>query len=212
MGLFEKHGLWIAAMFLLTLAGCGASENGGGAAANTPSVTESARLTVGFDYQSQRGAASNQFAVWIEDADGELVKTLYATAFTANGGYEIRPDSILNWVAKSGLPDMPKAQVDAITGATPKSGKLAYVWDLTDGDGDAVPDGDYAFVVEGTLRMKNFVLFEGDIAVGGDRAIVNAEPAYHFEADDEFRYDALTEDSTEIGMIGNVTAEYVPAD
>jgi hypothetical protein len=209
MALFVSHRLLAAAMLLFTLAGCGAAENGG--AANAPSVTESAHLTVSFDYQSQSGAASNQFAVWIEDADGKLVKTLYATAFTANGGYARRPDSILNWVAKSELPNMPKAQVDAITGATPKSGKLSYVWDLTDGDGNTVPDGNYAFTVEGTLRMKNFVLYSGDIAVGGARTTVNAEPAYHFEADDEFRYDALTEDSAEARMIGNVTVEYVPA-
>jgi hypothetical protein len=148
--------------------------------------------------------------VWIEDADGNLVKTLYATKFTANGGYKNRPDSILNWVAKSGLSGMPKAAVDAITGATPKSGALSFAWDLTDG-GDAVaPDGDYTFVIEGTMRWKNYVLYTGGITIGGEQAVITAKPVYHFEADGD--NGALTEDSAEVKMITNVTAEYIPAD
>jgi hypothetical protein len=102
---------------------------------------------------------------------------------------------------------MPKEQVDAITSATPPSGKLSYTWDLTGGDGNAVPDGSYTFVVEGTLRWKNYVLFRGDITIGGESATTTAEAAYHFEASGG--NDALTADSAEAGMLANVKAEYM---
>jgi hypothetical protein len=202
--------LLLMVLFLYTLAGCGAAERGG----NTipPPMSETKRgagqVTVNFDYAAQPGSASNQFAVWIEDAAGKLVKTLYATKFTANGGYKNRPDSILNWVAKSGLADMSKMQVDAITGATPKSGKLSYVWDLTGNDGNAVPDGSYTAIIEGTMRWKNYVLFSGSIDVGGGQASIAVEPVFHFEADGGNV--ALAEDSAETNMITNVIAEYVP--
>jgi hypothetical protein len=164
------------------------------------------RATIAFDYQSQPGHASNQFALWIEDGDGKLVKTLYATRFTAAGGYKNRPDSILTWVQKSGLPERTEAEVDAITAATPKSGRLSYVWDLTDNGGNPVPAGTYSFVVEGTLRWKNYVLYSGSIAVGGAASSIAAEPVYHFEAGGNQA--ALAEDAAETGMITNVTAEY----
>lgn len=199
--------LFLAALLILALAGCGAKASGGNA--SVPPQTEKGALTVSFDYQAQSGHASNQFAIWIEDASGKLVKTLYATKFTANGGYSNRPDSIKNWVAKSGLADMTKTQVDAVSGATPKTGKLTYTWDLTDSDGNAVSDGSYTYMVEGTIRWKNYILFSGVINIGGGQATVVAAPSYHFEADDS--NNALTESSIESSMISNVTAEYIPA-
>jgi hypothetical protein len=199
--------LLVAMLLMFTLAGCGNGENG--EAATPPSQTKAGQMTVSFDYLLQSGHASNQFAVWIEDESGNLVRTLYATEYTAGGGYRDRPDSISNWVAKTALDDMAKEQIDAVTGATPKSGKLSYVWDLTDSSGDSVPEGNYTFVVEGTMRWKNYVLFSGDVAVGGDQAAVTAKPGYHIEADGD--NGALTADSTEATMITNVMAEYVPA-
>ncbi|MDR0381906.1 MAG: DUF2271 domain-containing protein [Oscillospiraceae bacterium] len=199
----------IAIFMALLLAGCAGAPDQSTPTPPTGMQTDARRMVISFDYQSQSGHASNQFAVWIEDADGNLVKTLYATAFTANGGYKRRPDSILNWVRQSGLAALSKAEVDAVTGATPKSGNLSYVWDLTDGAGGAAPEGAYTFVVEGTMRWKNYVLYSGAIAIGGESAMITAEPFYHFEADGGNA--ALTEDSAETDMITNVTAAYIPA-
>ena len=162
--------------------------------------------TVSFDYERQSGSASNQFAVWIEDLDGSLVKTLYATRYTANGGYKNRPDSIPVWVEKSGLADMSEEAVDAVTGATPRAGGLEYVWDLTDAEGQTVPEGEYRYVVEGTLRWKNQVVFSGAITVGVEANLSEAEAEYTFEGGGSQQ--ALTEASEEINMISAVKAEY----
>ncbi|NLI53422.1 MAG: DUF2271 domain-containing protein [Clostridiales bacterium] len=185
---------------LLFIAGCGAPA---AADAQTPG---SDAVVISFDFQKQSGYASNQFAVWIEDADGAFVKTLYATRFTASGGYRQRPDAIPVWVERSGLAEMD--DVDAITGATPKSGALRFVWDLTDADGERVPDGTYRFFVEGTLRWKNQVLFSGELTLDGSAASAEATPQYAFEASPE--QPALTDESPERGMITAVRAEYIP--
>ena len=38
-------------------------------------------LEISFDYQVQPGPGSNQFAVWIENTNGEVVKTIIANNF-----------------------------------------------------------------------------------------------------------------------------------
>jgi hypothetical protein len=168
----------------------------------------SGEIVITFDYEKQSGSASNQFAVWIENMDGQLVKTLYATRYTANGGYKDRPDSIAVWVEKSDLASMQKSDVDAITGATPKAGSLSYTWDLTDADGVLVSPDKYFFMVEGTLRWKNYVLYSGVIDVSAAAVTVTADAEFFYETSD--RYDALTDNSPENSMISFVTASFVP--
>ena len=191
-------------IFLLTamllLLGCGAP-----ASANTPARADDI-VAIAFDYQKQAGYASNQFAVWIEDADGVLVKTLFVTRFTANGGSEKRPDAIPVWVKQSGLAQ--GAEQDAVSGATPKSGSLRYVWDLTDQNGERVKDGTYTYYVEGTLRWKNHVLFSGEITLNGEAITSTATGTYSYVASDDQA--ALSDDAPEHNMIQNVTASYIP--
>lgn len=175
---------------------------------NNPPSFESGMLTITFDYEKQSGSASNQFAVWIEDMDGNYINTLYATRWTANGGYKTRPDSIALWVEKSGLDSMQKSEVDAIAGATPKAGNLFYSWNLTDTNSKTVLPGDYKFFVEGTLRWKNRVIYSGVIEIGGSPVTVSANAEFIYEASD--KQAALTETSPENSMIGSVTASFVP--
>ncbi|MFP3152944.1 DUF2271 domain-containing protein [Lachnospiraceae bacterium ZAX-1] len=191
-------------VLLVSLSAC----KDGNGQSETP-TPESGTLTVTFDFEKQSGYASNQFAVWIEDADGNLIKTLYATHFTANGGYKIRPDSIPEWGEKSGLATMTKSEVDAISGATPKAGTLSYIWDLTHANGDTVSLGEYIFFVEGSLRWKNRVLYSGIIAIGDATATVEANAEYFYEVSDN--QPALSSDSPENSMVSVATASFVPA-
>jgi hypothetical protein len=161
-------------------------------------------VVVSFDYARQSGHASNQFAVWIEDENGKFIKTLYATRFTAAGGYEIRPDSIPARVESAGLSSLSDARADAVSGATPQPGRLEYVWDLTDENGGAPESARYLFFVEGSLRWKNRVLYTGeiDLKVGG---VIEPQAEFYYAASDG--QPALTDASPERGMISAVKAE-----
>jgi hypothetical protein len=168
----------------------------------------SGELIISFDYTKQSGSASNQYAVWIEDINGMYIKTLYATKWAAEGGYKSRPDAIAFWVTRANRASMPDAEVDAVSGATPKTGPQSYTWDLTDKDGSPVPVGEYMFLVEGTLRWKNFAIYSGVISIGDAPVTVTADRGYVYEKSDSNK--ALTEDSPENNMIGTVTATFTP--
>ena len=68
-------------------------------------------LEVSFDYQKQAGPGSNQYAVWIENEKGDVVKTLFVTSYTTKGrvrgneqpmrGYVKRPNCVPTWVKAS---------------------------------------------------------------------------------------------------------------
>jgi len=177
---------------------------------NSASSTPTGEVVVTFDYEKQSGSASNQYAVWVEDMDGNYLNTLYATQWTATGGYKNRPDSIALWVEKSGIADMPDYYVDAISGATPKSsGSQSYSWNLKDINGDTVSPGEYRVFVEGTLRWKNYVLYSGVITIGDTPATVHADAEFIYEASD--RQAALTGESPENAMIGAVRLSFVLA-
>jgi hypothetical protein len=150
---------------------------------------------VSFAFNKQGGFASNQFAVWVEDSQGRHVKTLYATRFTANGGWKKRESSIPLWVKQSGLGGMNKSQIDALTGPTPRSGTLRYVWDGTNQAGLAAEAGAYKVFVEATLRNENRVLYTADITLGGS-GVVTPSPRYFGNS------------TAERGMIGQITVTF----
>jgi hypothetical protein len=144
--------------------------------------TTKAVAELSFTYTRLSGMASNQFAVWVEDEQGKFVKTLYATKFTAKGGWKRRETSIPVWVKKSGLANLTGAQVDAITGATPKKGTLVYTWDGADSNGKAVSAGNYILFLEGTLRRENQVLYRAPISLGKVSAAAEVSPEYKGDA------------------------------
>jgi hypothetical protein len=135
-------------------------------------------VEISFTYTRQGGFGSNQFALWITDAQGNYIKTLYVTRFTASGGYAKRPQSIPDWVKASGLAGMSKDQVDAITGATPRTGALSYRWDGTNQAGAAVPPGEYRVFLEASLRNENRVLYSATVHLGASSGPVELQPRY----------------------------------
>lgn len=125
-------------------------------------------LEISFDFTRQRTIASNQYAVWIEDAEGNMVKTLYVTAFTGRGGYLRRPDCLPTWVKKANPASLAPEEIDAISSATPKSGQQTYTWDGKDEEGNYVSLGEYRFFIEATLYWSNRVVFTGTFVYGGE--------------------------------------------
>lgn len=129
-------------------------------------------LEVSFNYQKQAGAGSNQYAVWIENAKGECVKTLFVTSFTTKGrargnapaqrGYVMRPTCVPAWVKASNAASKSDQQLDAVTGATPQSnGTQTFTWNFKDEQGKAVPNGTYKVKVEATLYFESDIIYTG---------------------------------------------------
>ena len=129
-------------------------------------------LEVSFNYQKQAGPGSNQYAVWIENNKGEVVKTLFVTSYTTKGrtrageepmrGYVKRPNCVPTWVKASKASEKSDQQLDPFTGATPQAGGLqTFVWDFTDQQGKAVPQGTYKVLVEATLYQASDIIYSG---------------------------------------------------
>jgi hypothetical protein len=159
-----KKVLFVFILTTIVLVGCTGKKQ----ARQTEGVLQQDKaLELTFTFTRQSGHASNQFAVWIEDANGQHVKTIYATRFTANGGWRRRSDSIPNWVRQSDISNMTRVQTDAISGATPRTGIQNFIWDGTDSRGLTVPFGEYILFLEGTLRWENQVIYRVPIQFGG---------------------------------------------
>ena len=133
------------------------------------------RLEVSFNYQRQNGPGSNQYAVWIENDKGEVVKTLFVTSFTTKGrargneqpmrGYVKRPACVPIWVKAAKANDLTDQQLDVVTGATPQvSGTQNFIWDFTDQEGKTVKKGTYKVFVEATLFNASTITYSGSFS------------------------------------------------
>jgi hypothetical protein len=132
-------------------------------------------LEVSFNYQKQAGPGSNQYAVWIENDKGNVVKTLFVTSFTTKArargnaqpqrGYVLRPNCVPTWVKASKASEKTDQQLDAFTGATPQaSGVQTFTWNFTDQQGKAVPQGTFKVFVEATLFNNSVILYSGSFS------------------------------------------------
>ena len=132
-------------------------------------------LEISFNYAKQSGPGSNQYAVWIEDEEGTVVKTLFVTAFTSKGrsrggqpaqrGYTFRPTCVPSWVKAVKAETLTDAQMDAFTGATPaSSGVQTFIWDFTDQEGEAVPAGAYKVYLQATYYNEGIVTYSASFS------------------------------------------------
>lgn len=159
-------------------------------------------LEISFNYTKQAGPGSNQYAVWVENAQGEVVKTLFVTEFTSKGrsrdgskparGYTYRPSCVPTWVQHIDAENQPDELMDAVTGATPaESGVQTFVWDFTDQNGNTVTKGTYRFYVEATYNGASVVTHTGTVNFGAPAADLPVETSYIEETED--RKDMITE-------------------
>lgn len=81
-----------------------------------------------------------QTGVWVEDADGRFVKTLYVSGFSSFA--KEKQVNLPAWSKSS------EFETDGTTGASIDWGKHAYSWDLTDHRGNRVRDGLYKVNIE----------------------------------------------------------------
>ncbi|MDT0306433.1 DUF2271 domain-containing protein [Streptomyces sp. DSM 44917] len=170
--------------------------------ATLPPTAESTGL-VRISYRLHRipTHASNQLAVWIEDASGAYVRTLFATSFTANGGYNRRPESLVRWRETSGWEWATEEEIESASRPAQDSGEHTLYWDGTDSNGVPVRPGRYTYRVEGNVWWENRVLFTGTIEIGDRPHASEAEVAYLPEAARE-----------EAVMVEDVRAEFTPGE
>lgn len=146
-----------------------------------------------------RKLASNQVAVWIEDSQGNYVRSIYASKYTADGGYKQRPEALTEWISKSGWKNATKNEIDTISGATQSPGNINLIWDCKDEKGAAVKPGKYTYIVEGNIYWGSRVLYKGDIDIGNSANTSNAKANY-------INKDSQNNDT----LIKNVSAEFTP--
>jgi len=88
-----------------------------------------------------RDQLAPQTAVWVEDASGGFVRTVYVSGFS--GRAKSAQSNLPRWSKSSGY-----RGCDAVTGASIDLGRHLYVWDLTDVEGNRVKAGTYTVRVE----------------------------------------------------------------
>lgn len=117
-----------------------------------------------FDYTSGTTHASNQTAIWIEDSEGNIVKNLYVSNFTASRrGYRQRENALSHWGSVADPEAMTDEEIDAVSSATFRTGAQSVTWDFTDDNGHIVADGIYTIKVEGTLYWSSNILYSAEI-------------------------------------------------
>ncbi len=107
------------------------------------SLPSAATATVSWTFASSTGMARNPYmAVWIEDANGNFVKTL-ALYHRANGDNWLQ--SLSNWYSSSG-------GTDTTTSGTVPAGSYTTTWDGRDASGSRVDQGSYYVCVESVVE------------------------------------------------------------
>lgn len=139
-------------------------------------------------------------AAWIEDGNGKVVRTLFATKYVATKGYKKQNQALPQWVKKSGVAQLDKAKVDAFTQATPQSGQVKVAWDGKDDSGKDAPDGTYTLVLEATLFQDSDAVYTGTFQKGGKEQTVEMKEKRTKEPDQAANKD----------MVTNVKAVYRP--
>lgn len=174
--------------------------------AQRSSSKKASSVEISFDYQKQSGPGSNQYAVWVENVEGKVVRTLFVTQFTTKGramrgqerrrGYTFRPTCVPTWVKNAGADAMTDEQIDAVSGATPAaSGPQIYKWDFKDAQGKTVPAGDYKILLEATLYNNSIVLYSGTFSTKDKTGVI------------ELTSSITVEDAQHKDMITQVKAE-----
>ena len=136
--------------------------------AKEPPTTKTSEQSVVVTYNLHKipTHGSNQVAIWVEDASGKFVRTLFVTEFTSKGGYIRRPSSLKTWVEKSNWKAATENEIDALSSATPKAGVQKIVWDCKDAKGKALTSGTYTICMEGNLRSGKMMYAKALVNLG----------------------------------------------
>ncbi|MBN1838138.1 MAG: DUF2271 domain-containing protein [Spirochaetales bacterium] len=137
------------------------------------------RVTITYTLNRLSRIASNQLAIWIEDANGRFLRTLMVTDFAGrDAGWKRRPQTLVRWRQAAEMVALAQREIDAVSAATPPSGTHSVDWDLRDRDGRAVPQGTYRYRIDGNISWDTTVMWTGTIEVGGGPQTSRAAALY----------------------------------
>lgn len=113
-------------------------------------------------------------AMWLEDADGKIVKTLFVSQELSGTQYKTA-DACPDWVNKARWEKAPKSEVDAVTAPTPSVGAGELRFDLAS---LGIAPGTYGFRFQVHVTETYNVLYRGEVTVGGPRSDVKLETVF----------------------------------
>jgi len=139
----------------------------------SPPRPRAGTLAVSFLYMPPASGVEPTYhtAIWIEDARGNLVKTLYVSQELSAGEYRMG-EACPDWIKQAHWEKAPKAEVDAVTAPTPSVGSETKVFDLA---GLGVPPGTYQFKFQVHITEQHNVLHRGTLTVGPESQAVKLE-------------------------------------
>ena len=138
------------------------------ASASGKSLPASAKATVTWTFASSGGMSRNPYmAVWIEDADGNFVKTL-ALYHKPNGDNWL--NSLSSWYSSSG-------GADTTTSGTVPAGSFTATWDGSTAAGGRAEQGDYYVCVESMVEHGSESLVRQKVTFGSSASQATLTPA-----------------------------------
>lgn len=160
---------------VLTSASAGTTTSAGTSttAASTGSSESAAtgEMTIGFTYTADSsssdsgrggpggGMVKNPYiAVWVEDTDGNLVKTI--SLWHLQNGNDQWLSDLQRWYAVA-------QGDDTGSSGTQAAGSYTVTWDLTDSDGKALSDGKYVLCLEAVREHGSYSVTTADFSYAG---------------------------------------------
>lgn len=124
-----------------------------------------AEVEIGFTYAaSSTGRVNNPYiAVWVEDTDGNLVRTVSVWFEQSQKGTRWLRD-LRQWAALAA-----DVEIDStVTGATRAPGEYSLVWDGTDDAGNPVAQGQYVLLIESAREHGPYQTTSATITVSDE--------------------------------------------
>ncbi len=119
-----------------------------------------------------------QKALWVEDAEGNYVKTLHISQWLRGFGEEFQV--LTDWVeaSKEARHKKPEERIDAFTEATLRADrkKVLYPWDLENWKGERVKDGKYYIILQCDGAEGVVITWKAGIEIGAGPAAVELVP------------------------------------
>ena len=113
-------------------------------------------------------------AMWLEDKDGKLVRTLYVSQELSNNEYK-QGYACPDWTKQASWAKADKSMIDAVTGPTPNVGSAAMSFDLNQ---LGIAPGSYRFCFQVHIVDKYNVLFRGTVDAGQTAQEVKTEELF----------------------------------